>query len=109
MATFEMPVRSDLPSYTFKQELEGTVYTFGFRYNERFAAWIMDISDETGNPIILGTPVLTDVDILSRFPYESLPPGQFLCIDETGQQRNPDRDDFGDEIKLLYLESSEFA
>ena len=109
MAVFELPVRSDLPAYTFKQELEGSVYTFGFRFNERFGVWIMDISDEVGSPIILGTPVYTDVNILGRFPYESLPPGFFVCIDQTGEQRNPSRDDFGNEIKLLYLESSELA
>lgn len=109
MAVVEMPVRNDLPDYQFKQELEGTVYTFNFRYNERFACWIMDISDETNeNPIILGTPVQTDVDILSRFIFSELPPGQFICIDETGEQRNPDRDNFGIEVKLFYVESTEF-
>lgn len=108
MAVLELPVRADLPAYTFKQELEGGVFTFEFRYNERFVAWIMDISDEQGVPIILGTPVLTDVDILSRFISEELPLGQFICIDESGAQRNPDRDNFGGEVKLLYLESTEF-
>ena len=109
MAILEMPVRSDLPAFTFKQELEGTVYTFNFRFNERFGCWIMDIQDEQGADILLGIPVQTDVDIASRFLGTNLPPGQFVCIDESGEQRNPDRDDFGGEIKLMYLESNEFA
>jgi len=95
MAVIEMPVRADLPAFTFKQDLEGTVFTFDFRFNVRFNNWIMDISDEQGNPIILGTPVQTDVDILSRFIFDGLPPGQFVVIDETGAQRNPDRENFG--------------
>lgn len=110
MAVIEMPIRADLPAYTFKQELEGTVYTFEFRYNERFACWIMDISDETGDkPIVLGTPVQTDVDILSRFIIAELPPGQFIILDETGSQRNPDRENFGVEVKLFYVESNELG
>lgn len=109
MAIVEMPVRNDLPAFDFKQELEGTVFTFAFRFNVRFNAWIMDILDETGDvPIILGTPVFTDVDILSRFIYDTLPPGQFVVLDETGAQRNPDRDNFGGEVKLFYVESVEF-
>ena len=109
MATIEMPVRNDLPSYTFKQELEGSVFTFEFRFNVRFDCWIMDISDETGdNALILGTPVQTEVDILSRFIFAELPPGQFVVLDETGQQRNPDRDNFGIEVKLFYVESTDF-
>lgn len=108
MAVIEMPIRNDLPAYNFKQELEGSVFTFEFRYNERFACWIMDISDETGDtPIILGTPVQTDVDILSRFILAELPPGQFVVLDETGAQRDPDRDNFGIEVKLFYVESTE--
>jgi len=106
----EMPVRNDLPAYTFKQELDGTVYTFEFRFNERFSCWIMDILDETGEvPIILGTPVQTDVDILSRFILSSLPPGQFIVLDETGEQRNPDRDNFGIEVKLFYVTEEELT
>jgi hypothetical protein len=109
MAVLRMPVRADIPAYTFKIDLEGTVYTLGFRHNLRFNCWIMDISDETGNPIVMGTPVQTDVDILGRFIFASLPPGQFMVIDETGQQRNPSRDDFGGEVKLFYAESNEFV
>lgn len=109
MAILEMPVRSDLPSFTFKQELEGTVYTFDFRYNVRFECWIMDIRTEQGADILLGIPVQTDVDIASRFLDARLPRGQFAVIDETGAQRNPDRETFGGEVKLFYLESTEFA
>ena len=109
MAILEMPVRSDLPAFTFKQELEGTVYTFDFRYNERFECWIMDISTEQGTPILQGTPVQTDVDIASRFLDPRLPKGHFAVIDETGEQRNPDRETFGGEVKLFYLDTTEFS
>ncbi len=107
MATLELPVRSDLPAFTFRQELEGSVYTLGFRFNERIAQWIMDILSEQEVPIVMGIPVLTEVEMTERFKYLSIPQGYFVCIDETGKQRNPDRDTFGDEVKLLYVESTE--
>jgi hypothetical protein len=109
MAVFELPVRADLPDFTFKQELDGVVYTFNFRFNVRFGYWIWDLSDEVGNPILLGVPVMTDVDIASRFLMPEMPPGQFVVIDESGEQRNPDRTNFGGEVKMFYLDEAEFS
>lgn len=104
----ELPVRSDLPAYSFKHNLDGTVYTMSFRFNERMPAWIMDISTEQDEPIVLGIPIYTNTDFLGRFITPGLPPGQFLCIDESGEKRDPDRDTFGGEVKLFYADAEEF-
>lgn len=109
MAIFELPVRSDLPAFSFKAELDLVVYTFDFRFNERFDCWVMDVSSETGDPILMGIPVQTEVDITSRFLDERLPPGQFVVLDETGNQRDPDRISFGNEVKLFYLDRAELS
>lgn len=106
MAIIELPVRNDLPSYEFRQEIETVVYTFKFRWNARMGLWIFNIADEVGLDIISGLPVQTDVDIKSRFIYDNIPPGLFLSFDETGEQRNPGRENFGSEVKFLYQESS---
>lgn len=107
MAIFEMPVRNDIAAYSFKIELDLVIYTLSFRYNKRMSSWIMDIADEQESPILMGIPVQTNVALINRFIDEQLPPGQFLCLDETGDQRSPDRDNFGLDIKLLYLDRSE--
>lgn len=101
----DLPVRSDLPAYSFKIELEGVVYTLRFRWNERMARWIFDIADEQGQDLVVGLPVHTDVDIKGRFRQSTVPPGLFVAYDETGAQRNPDRSNFGGEVKFFYQES----
>ena len=106
MAIIELPVRGDLPSFEFKIELEGVVYTLKFRWNERMARWLFSIANEVGQDIVAGLPVQTDVDIKGRFKGSTLPPGLFLSLDETGAQRNPDRETFGEEVKFLYEEAS---
>lgn len=107
MAVLELAVRSDIPSYGFRQELEGFIYNLSFRYNNRMGQWVMDIADASDRPIIVGIPVLTNVDLTNRFKYLKIPQGDFMCIDETGKGRNPDSYLLGGEVKLIYVDSTE--
>lgn len=106
MALLVMPVRSDLPAYSFTMELEQANYRFKFRFNSRMSRWFMDIQDTDETDIITGIPMLTGTDLLSRFVDDNLPPGQFICLDETGAGKNATRYDFGEDVKLLYREST---
>lgn len=105
MAILELPVRADIPSFQFRQELDGTVYTLRFRWNERMERWIFDIANEQNDNLLVGIPVHTDVNLKGRFKQTTLPPGLFLAFDETGNQRNPDRENFGKEVKFFYEEA----
>lgn len=105
MAIIEIPVRSDIPSYELKMELEAVIYSLKFRWNERMALWFFTMADEEGVEVISGLPVQTNVDIKGRFKQAGTPPGRFLSYDETGKARDPDRSNFGNEIKFLYEEA----
>jgi hypothetical protein len=102
-----MPIRADLPAYTFQLALEGTLYNFEFRYNERMERWLMDINDENQSPLLKGIPVQTDFNLIERFKDDRLPPGEFFAIDESGEGKQPSREDFGNDVKLFYIESDE--
>lgn len=104
MAIIEIPVRSDIAAYQFKQEIEAVIYNFNFRWNERMSRWFFSIGDEEDVELLSGIPVHTNVDLKGRFRQEKLPRGRFLCYDETGKGRDPDRSNFGTEIKFLYEE-----
>jgi len=106
MAILEIPVRSDLPAYVFQITLEGTPFTLHFRFNTRLDRWVMDVNDVNDVSIVSGTPMLTNLPLLDRYRDPRLPLGRFLVLDETGQDRNPSRDGFGEEFKLLYEEST---
>jgi Domain of unknown function (DUF6983) len=106
MAYLEIPVRSDIYSYTQKTAIEGIVYTLGLRYNARMERWVLDIMDASGVMLLAGVKLLVDIPLTYRFNGSiiSLPAGQFMIVDETGARRNPTRDDLGDDIKLIYVE-----
>ena len=106
MATLLMPLRADIPAYTFQSILEGALYNFEVRYNERMARWIMDISDANGTPLVRGTPIQTDFPLLDRYQNEGLPPGSFFAIDESSEGKQPERADIGNDVNLFYVESN---
>lgn len=105
MATLLLPVRSDFKAYSFQLELETVVYTFFFGYNTRRARWYMRIEDVAGVEILNDIPILVNIPLTDQFRLTGLPPGRFIAIDETGQNRNPTAENFGTDIKLFYQES----
>lgn len=100
------PIRNDIPAYDFTIEFESETYLFEFRYNTRMSRWIMNINDENENPIWLGIPVLVDQD-LTVFEFEGLPPGMIFTTDDTGEQRQPDKELFSTGLKLFYASQAE--
>ena len=105
MAIVEIPVRSDLPAYQFGIDLDGVNFKFSFRFNTRMGRWLWDILDTEENPILMGVPLLVNLDLIGRYKIEELPLGSFICINETGTSNNPGRYDLGNNVKLLYEEA----
>jgi hypothetical protein len=105
MATLQLPIRNDQPAYRFQLTLETRVYFFEFRFNTRQDRWLMDVLDETQSPILMGIPILTGLPILDGYTRATRPPGTFVAVDLTGQERNADRETFGVDVVLLYVES----
>lgn len=106
MAIIELPVTGLSPSYKFRITLEGVVYTLRFKWNQRKELWVFDIANEQDENILVGVPVLTNVNIVGGICKLDMPPGLFTAIDETGQARDPDRETFGTEVKFVYEESA---
>lgn len=106
MAMLQLPVRNDFPAYEFQVELEGRIYILGFRFNTRANRWFMDIKDQSQTPIIMGILVQQGVPLTRYYVREALPPGNFWAIDQTGEAKEPDRENFGVDLILIYEESA---
>lgn len=104
MQVFVMPMRNDFPSYTFKSDLTDVIYTINVRFNTRMQRWIIDVLDASGNPIVVGLPVLLEVDLYGRFVRETLPAGKLIPIADTLDQPQPTRNSFGNTHSLLYVQ-----
>jgi hypothetical protein len=105
MGVVEIPVRNDAAAYRFQLPLEGRIYFFAFRFNTRMGRWIMDIENEAQEALILGIPILAGSSLLDGYTSTGLPPGAFVAIDEANKGRHPDRENFGIDLKLYYLEA----
>lgn len=106
MAYKQLPVRSDIPAYEFETELEGVLYTFDFRWNDRDACWTMDILDAAGVILLCGIKIHTGYPLLRQYTLEGLPKGELFCFDTAGQNLSPVVDTFGDRVILVYREST---
>lgn len=98
----EIPVRNDLPAYEFTILIENRVYAFSFRYNFRMKRWIMDIKTSDGEPLVMGILILVEQSLLGRFKNEELPEGMLIALNLGREHVNPEREDFGENVKLLY-------
>lgn len=108
MALSIIPIRNDIPAYTEQLDLEGTRYFMRFKFNSRVDRWFMDLLDENQSEILNGIKIIVDFDLLGRFKDERLPPGLLYAVDESGNENQPDRLNFSNDVTLLYLDSDDF-
>lgn len=103
----QIPVMTDVPNFIERVELEGTIYNLEFRYNERQELWHMDIRDANDVDLLVGVPLLGGLPLTSRFVgrIEGLPPGSFLCVNESGDPETPSYLSFGNGVNLFYQAS----
>ena len=104
MALLKLPLRHDVYHYSYSIELDSILYNLEFRYNTHAAKWIMDISTNLFEPIITGIPLLLGVNLFGRYVNANLPPGILFLVNMGISNEDGDRDDFGDNVILMYLE-----
>lgn len=104
MAFFQIPVRSDIDSYRFRTTLEGAIYLLKFRFNKRMDHWVMDIFDTDENPVIVGRPIMVQIDPFRIFVEEDLPPGNIIPVNLEELNVDPGIDDLGNKVLLFYEE-----
>lgn len=107
MATISLPVRNDLPHFTFNCELEGQTYGFEFWWNDRLPGWFMSISTVDGTLVLSGVRLSEGFPLTARFKDSRLPPGAIMAIDTTGRQADPRLEDLGARTQLAYIESAD--
>ncbi len=104
MATRQIPVRNGLNAYSMSVELDGTYYTFAFRWNARSGHWFMSVGTT-----LQGIKLVNSVDLIGQFDYKldpELPPGTLRVVDTAGLFRDPDTETLGNSVLLLYDEAS---
>ncbi len=103
-----IPVTTELPAFVETVAIDGLVYLLGFKWNDRDEAWTMDVSTSGGDPIVLGTKLVADWDLLGRYVDPRLPRGRWAAIDASGEGIRPGRFDLGDRVELIFITEAEF-
>jgi len=102
----EIPI-FDTSSFKEQVTLEDTIYQLSLIWNGRDNAWFLSIAEQDGTPILDGIKLVPGYELLSRFKDSRLPPGALLTPDLTGTGDYPTRDNFGVDMKLVYMTEAE--
>ncbi len=107
MTVENIPIRSDLDYYSMTVSLAGIDYRLSFAYNTRDSRWYMSVAQADGTVLVSGTPIVVDMPLLLRFTDTDLPAGYLVATDSTGEGLEPEKDDFGDRVKLVFIPSAD--
>lgn len=98
---YTIPVRTTTDTYLFAVELTGKVYDMRLHYNQRETHWYLDIS-RNDTDIVKGVKLVHSDDLLSQFRAYDIPEGKLIIYDITGNYRDPDADNFGENVLFQY-------
>lgn len=106
MALIQLPLRSDVPAFTFQTDLDGTTYSFKFRYNSRMDRWAFDILTANEEPIVSSVLVVAGTFLLERFSDPRLPQGDLFVLNKEDENASPGRNDLQKNVFILYDEAA---
>lgn len=91
--------------------LDGVLYLFEVRWNDREAAWYLDLKTADGDPILTSIKLVTACALGARRVDSRMPPG-VLVIEDTAANtqglEDPGLDDLGTRHRLIYYDESDF-
>ena len=101
---------TDRLDYVTHVLLEGSEYSFHFRWNDRAEHWTLDILADDETPLLCGRLIRIGHPLLSQWKHLTrLPPGELIAIDNSKRWDPPGRNELGDRVKLIYLTSEELS
>jgi hypothetical protein len=102
---FEIPLTNE-PSQRFEIELDNNRYFFLVKYNYQGEIWSLTIEDFIGI-LIEGICMLPGRNILSPHPDIESKIGQIWLVDLDEKDTDPDGDNLGTKIKMIYYTPEE--
>ena len=105
MALRQIPITSD-PDSVFTVDLDGVVFQIRLTLNERTGRFKMDLLTEVGEPIVEGVACVVNFPLLKKFKDLRMPEGDLFFWDSTEKNREPNEDNLGTEVALLYQEAT---
>lgn len=90
--------------FTQTTTLSGSDFIFTFSWNAREGAWYFDLADQDGVPILLSIKITVNWPFGARCLDPRMPPGILAAVDLTEQDLDPELEDLGNRVRLMYIE-----
>lgn len=87
----------------FDIDLQNKTYTFRLLYNKFMETWTFDLYDENKNPLVMGAPLVTGVNLLDQYAYLGIK-GQVVIYTEGDRDRLPSIDGLGVDTNIFFVE-----
>lgn len=100
MTAYEIPL-SPAPQ-TFLIGLGSRQVRMTFKWNDVAGHWVLDLEEPTGEPIIMGIPVVTGVDLLAPYGYLGFD-GQIIVQSQANIDDIPTFETLGGDGLVFYL------
>ena len=96
-------------SWSMQIALTGVIFNFNFKWNALNQFWLMDILDESFNPIVYGIVVVPNFNLTAQFAaLTGMPAGDIVCQNILDQWGPIKRFDMGATTELIYYEPGEY-
>lgn len=95
-------LQGDVAPYDEQVELDGVLYTIGFRYLPRCDQWLYDLRTAAGVDVLIGQFVVNGYPLLGRFKDLRLPPGNLVAVPVSDPDRPANENELGTRVPLTY-------
>jgi hypothetical protein len=102
MNVYEIPVVGSRPT-SFPISLAGSLYIWRLYWNVPAQCWIVNIADQSANPLISGIPLVTGANLLEQYGYTALGRATLFVLSDHQPQAVPDFTNLGTTGHLYYL------
>ena len=103
MAIFEVPVVPDESDFIMRTAMDGEFFSLRFRFNSVEGIYNLDISDASGEPVILGAACVLGANLLENVASDNKPKGIILVVDNTDQHEEAALATFGTDSRVIYI------
>jgi hypothetical protein len=100
-------VEGAVPFFTERVILGAREYQFRFVWVQREAKWYYDLMDQSGSMIAAGLKLVADFPTNRLLVDDRAPAGTIMCLDTSGEGRDPGLADLGSRCLVLFLDGAD--
>ena len=98
----EMPLNAD--NQTFRVMLGDVSYTLRVVWRDE-AGWILDVMDSGAQPLLMGVPLVPDVDLIEQYPELGIT-GALIVMTDYGAPEYPSKTNLGLSSHLYFAQAT---